>query len=112
MCRLSYNPWRYFDDAAAKELESCSFLEVTASKSKGSIIFRDLFWKIFKEKNYQLPPPELQNHIFAFELCSSVQNLSISKGKFTDGEKENLLLFSARNMDTLKVSCEAAITFI
>lgn len=56
--------------------------------------FRDLFWEVFKEKNYILPAET--DRCFIFELCTTFQDFIVV-------HKENsLVLHGVRNLTTMK----------
>eukprot|EP01129_Flabellula_baltica_P009317 TRINITY_DN3787_c1_g1_i1.p1 TRINITY_DN3787_c1_g1~~TRINITY_DN3787_c1_g1_i1.p1 ORF type:complete len:585 (+),score=99.27 TRINITY_DN3787_c1_g1_i1:92-1756(+) len=57
------------------------------------IPLNDLFWRIFKMKNYSLPSPE-ENNCYFFEI--------VSQRHLTGYDREDIFLIGVRNLDTLK----------
>jgi hypothetical protein len=59
-----------------------------------NLSFRELFWKIWDELGYSLPP--VQPYCFSFEMLSLVNRIIVSHSK------ANLILHGVRNLETLQ----------
>ena len=64
------------------------------NESEKVIPFRQLFWEIFEDLNYDLPKDK--NLCYVFEMITPRHNLVVKH------KKENLILLGARNLITLK----------
>lgn len=103
--RPCYNAYKFFNDEMLLEKQSCSFLDIETSEinvqQQKKMKFVDLFWEIFQQKGYQLPPAG-SRLVYMFEMSTELQRLVIARGMGGEGYVDRLVLHGVRDMDTLK----------